>query len=321
MILGIILVVLFFVYLSGMDKQFERLDNYMKWFYKLERKFGRYAIHNLMYYMIILYAVGFVLEVFGNNFYSRFLALDMEMIFRGQIWRLVTFIMGPPNTSILFVLFSLYFYYLIGSVLENAWGAFRFNMYILFGVVLHILAALLIYLIFGVSFPFTTYYLNMSMFLAFATLMPDMEVLLLFLIPIKIKWLAYLDMVYFGLTIVGGYLYRFLPVNIWMGLLSIGIFATPVYATAALVSLLNFILFYALTRNYRAISPKEMKRKADYRHKIQAASRGSKHRCAVCGRTEEDGENLVFRYCSKCDGAYEYCSEHLYTHKHVIKNL
>lgn len=178
MILGIIVIVIFSIYMFAVDKQFERLDNYMKWFQKLERKFGRYAIHNLMYYLIFLYAAGFVLEIFGNNFYSRYLALDMEMIFRGQVWRLVTFIMGPPDTSIIFVLFSLYFYYLIGQVLENAWGAFRFNMYILSGIVLHILAALLIYLIFGVSFPFTTYYLNMSLFLAFATLMPDMQVLL-----------------------------------------------------------------------------------------------------------------------------------------------
>lgn len=319
MFLGIILVVLFSIDAFMVDKQFERLDNYMKWFQKLERKFGRYAIHNLMYYLIILYAVGFVLEVFGNGFYSRYLALDMEMVFRGQIWRLVTFIMGPPDTSIIFILFSLYFYYLIGRVLENAWGAFRFNMYILSGVVLHILAALLIYLIFGVSFSFTTYYLNMSMFLAFATLMPDMEVLLMFILPIKIKWLAYADMIYFGLTIVGGYLYRFLPSGVLVGLIRIGIFATPAYATAALVSLLNFILFYVMTRNYRSVSPKEIRRKADYKNRIKAASKGNKHRCAVCGRTEADGEDLVFRYCSKCDGAYEYCSEHLYTHRHVVK--
>ena len=291
----------------------------MNWLDKLERKFGRYAIHNLMYYMIILYAFGFILEVFGGGFYSRYLALDMEMIFRGQVWRLLTFIMGPPNSSIIFILFSLYFYYLIGNVLENAWGAFRFNMYLLFGIVLHIAAALIIYLVFGVSFPFTTYYLNMSMFLAFATLMPDMQVLLFFIIPIKVKWIAYLDMAYFALTIVGGYLYNILPANILIGLFTVGILATPVYATAALVSLLNFIFFYALTRNYRTVSPKEIKRKADFKRKMNVASRGVKHKCAVCGKTEADGEDIVFRYCSKCDGAYEYCSEHLYTHKHVIR--
>ncbi len=291
----------------------------MKWFYKLERKFGKYAIHNLMYYLIILYAGGFILEVFCGGFYSNYLALNMEKVFEGQVWRLVTFIMGPPDTSLFFILLSLYFYYMIGSVLERAWGAFRFNMYILVGMALHVIAALIIYLAFGVNFSFDTYYLNMSMFLAFATLMPDMEVLLFFILPIKVKWLAYFDMLYFLLTIVGGFFYNVLPMNILMGLFSIGIIATPVYATAALVSLLNFIIFYMTTRNYRAVSPKEIKRKADYKRKINAASKGTKHKCAVCGKTEKDDENMVFRYCSKCEGAFEYCSEHLYTHKHVIK--
>ena len=81
----------------------------MKWINKLERRFGKYAIHNLMYYLIVLYAVGFVLEVFGGGFYTRFLSLDMAMVFKGQVWRLVTFIMGPPDTSILFIIISLYF--------------------------------------------------------------------------------------------------------------------------------------------------------------------------------------------------------------------
>lgn len=297
------------------------INNNMKWFNKLERKFGKYAIHNLMYYLIILYAAGFLLEVFGNGFYSRYLALNMAMVFKGQIWRLFTFIMGPPNTSIFFVLLSLYFYYMIGSVLEQAWGAFRFNMYLLSGWVLHIVAALIIYLLFGVSFEFNTYYLNMSMFLAFATIAGDMQVLLFFIIPIKVKWLAYVDMGYFALTIIGGLFQSFLPRNILFGLYTLGIYATPVYAIAALVSLLNFIVFYGTTRNYRAVSPKEMKRKADYKHKIQAAGKGTKHKCAVCGRTEADGEDLVFRYCSKCDGVYEYCNEHLYTHKHVTKKV
>lgn len=295
------------------------INNYMKWFNKLERKYGRYAIHNLMYYLIILYAVGFVLEIFGNGFYSRYLSLDMAMIFKGQIWRLFTFIMGPPNSSILFILLSLYFYYMIGTVLERTWGAFRFNMYMLSGWLLHILAALIIYLVFGVSFPFDTYYLNMSLFLAFATIAGEMEVLLFFIIPIKVKWLAYVDMVYFALTIIGGLFQSVLPINILYGLFRIGIMATPVYAVAALVSLLNFIVFYGMTRNYRTVSPKEIKRKAEYKHKIQAAGKGTKHKCAVCGRTEKDGEDLVFRYCSKCEGTYEYCNEHLYTHKHVTK--
>lgn len=289
----------------------------MKWINKLERRFGKYAIHNLMYYLIVLYAVGFVLEVFGGGFYTRFLSLDMAMVFKGQVWRLVTFIMGPPDTSILFIIISLYFYYWIGNILERAWGAFRFNLYIVIGMILHILAALLIYVVWGVSFPFTTYYLNMSMFLAFATVMPDMEVLFMFLIPVKVKWFAYADMLYFAVTIIGGFLYRYIPAGAYYGLLSAGVMLHPVYAVAALVSLMNFIIFYFSTRNYKSVSPREIKRKAEFKRKINVQGKGAKHKCAVCGRTEADGEDIVFRYCSKCDGAYEYCSDHLYSHKHV----
>lgn len=293
----------------------------MKWFIKLERKFGRYAIRNLMYYLIILYAVGFILEVFGNGFYSRYLALDMAMVFRGQIWRLFTFVIGPPNTSLWFIFISLYFYYMIGTVLEHAWGTFRFNVYMFSGWFLHVVAALIIYLGFGANFSMTTtYYINMSLFLAYATLVPDAQLLLFYLIPIKIKWIAYYEMLVFALTILGGAFYKYLPGNILYGLITIGVIPLPEYALMAFLSLLNFIVFYAVTRNFRAVSPREIKRKVEYKNKIKAAERSRKHKCAVCGKTEDDGEELVFRYCSKCEGAYEYCNEHLYTHKHVIKN-
>lgn len=289
----------------------------MKWYYKLERKFGKYAIPDLMRYIVALYAIGFVIYVFGDGFYQKYLALNMEMVFRGQIWRLVTFILEPPSTSIIFVFFALYFYYLMGNVLERAWGAFRFNLYYVVGVFMHIVAALIIYLVFGVSITFNTYYLNLSLFLAFATIMPDVQVLLMFIIPIKVKWVAYLDMLILGLTIICGFLSGFLPLNILRGLYEIGIYANPVSAIAALLSVLNFFVFYSTTRSFKRMTPKEIKRRAEYKHKVRMGSSGAKHRCAVCGRTEEDDENLEFRYCSKCQGSYEYCSDHLYTHKHV----
>ena len=114
----------------------------MSWFQKFERKYSRYAIKNLMTYIIILYAVGFVFEVFAPGVYSSFLSLDFSKIFAGQVWRLVTFIIQPPSTSIIFVFFSLYFYYLIGTVLENIWGSFKFNVYFFSGVLLILLQRL-----------------------------------------------------------------------------------------------------------------------------------------------------------------------------------
>lgn len=225
----------------------------MKWFDKLERKYGRYAIQNLMKYIIIVYAVGFVIQIFYPAVYEVYFALDAQAILHGQIWRIFTFILQPPSTSILFIVFVLYFYYMIGTVLERSWGAFKFNVYFFSGVILHVIAAILIYLIFGYNYHMNTYYINLALFMAFAYEQPDMEVLLFFVLPIKIKWLAWFDGALFAITIIGGYAVTFLPYNIWYGLASVGLLATSVYAcyvlaTAALVSTLNFIVFMLITR-------------------------------------------------------------------------
>ena len=221
----------------------------MNWFAKFEKKFSKYAIKNLMFYIIVLYAIGFVMNTFFNGLYDAYFSLDFAMIFKGQVWRLVTFILQPPSNSIIFVVFVLYFYYLIGSVLERIWGSFRFNVYFFTGVILNILASLIIYLIWGLSFKLSTNYINLALFMAFAMEQPDMEVLLFFIIPIKIKWMAILDAVIFGITIVFGYLVPFLPRNVWYSLYAAGFLAPSAImcyanATAALVSMLNFIIFF-----------------------------------------------------------------------------
>lgn len=104
----------------------------MKWLDKLERKYGKYAIPNLMYYVIILYIVGFVINIVAPELYTEYLALDAQAILHGQIWRIFTFIIQPPNSSYFFILFALYLYYMIGKTLEYMWGAFRFNLYFFF---------------------------------------------------------------------------------------------------------------------------------------------------------------------------------------------
>ena len=317
----------------------------MNWFAKFEKKFSKYAIKNLMFYIIVLYAIGFVMNTFFNGLYDAYFSLDFAMIFKGQVWRLVTFIVQPPSNSIIFVVFVLYFYYLIGTVLERIWGAFRFNVYFFTGVILNILASLIVYLVFGLSFKLSTNYINLALFMAFAMEQPDMEVLLFFIIPIKIKWMAVLDAVIFGITIVFGYLAPFLPMKVWYSLYLAGFLAPTgvmcyANATAALVSMLNFIIFFFLYKKGPAKSStqrnfdKAMRtaKKAQQNARRETASQDSrtqdsqaqhakrgvpKHRCAVCGRTELDDENLTFRFCSKCVGNYEYCSDHLYTHIHV----
>ncbi|MDO5146756.1 MAG: rhomboid family intramembrane serine protease [Eubacteriales bacterium] len=270
----------------------------MNWLYRLERKFGKYAIANLPLYIVILYAIGAVLDILSRGrFYFDYLSLNPYLVLRGQVWRLFTFLMASPSNSIIFIVFVLLFYYSVGQSLVQVWGDFKFNMYILTGILGTIAAAFLTYVITRNPFIYTdTYYLNLSMFLAYASVFPEMRVYLYGLLPIKVKWLAYLDvalLVYGFLT--GGTGGR----------------------VAIVVSLLNFLLFYFSTRNYRRVSPKEVRRKVKYKKAVQTGREGARHRCAVCKRTELDDPNLEFRYCSKCNGNYEYCNEHLFTHVHI----
>jgi hypothetical protein len=265
---------------------------------KLERRFGKYAIHNLMYYIIILYGIGTVLDLVAPGVYENFLSLNAAAILHGQIWRIATFLIQGPGGNILFAIIALYMYYMIGTNLENQWGAFRFNMYFFVGVLGHVLAAFIAYAITGMSYPLNMYYLNFSLFFAFAATYPNMQFLLFFIIPVKAKWLACLDGVYFA--------YMFI-----IGDISIKI--------CIVLSLANFLIFFFATRNYKKISPQEIHRKKVYKRAVSQPKGVTKHKCAICGRTEEDGEELEFRFCSKCDGNYEYCQDHLFTHQHIKK--
>jgi ribosomal protein L37AE/L43A len=275
----------------------------MKFFYNLERKYRKFAIPNLMYYIIGMYGVGLFMELFvpgfydTSGFYNTFLALDASLILKGQIWRIVTFMICPPGGGLFISLISMYLYYMLGMNLERIWGAFRFNVYFFMGIIGHVLAAIIVYLFMGQRVLLTTEFLNYSLFFAFAATFPDLEFLLFFVLPIKAKWMALFNGIYF--------MYAFISGNIAI-------------KVTIIMSLLNFFVFFLLTRNYSRINPKEIKRKRNFkkRTKIKAQG-GTHHKCAVCGRTEVDSPNLEFRYCSKCEGSYEYCSEHLYTHKHV----
>lgn len=280
-----------------------------------------------MTYIIVLYIIGWFVQIINPSFYTSVLALDISKVLEGQVWRLVTFIIMPPSgTNAFFMIFTLYLYYMLGTTLERVWGAFRFNVYFFMGVLFHILAAFLIYFIWGISWPLTTYYLNMSLFFAFACVYPDMEFLLFFIVPIKVKWLAILDGIYFGATIIFGFFFDIIfggldintQIRIVNILLEFGIVPIKQIAVAALVSLLNFVVFFLMTRNYNKISPKEIKRKKVYKQAVNTSRNAAlTHKCSICGRTSTEFPNLTFRYCSKCNGNYEYCNEHLFTHEHV----
>ena len=295
---------------------------------KLERKYGRYAIHNLMKYIIMLYALGFILDMISPNFYRTFLMLDIDAVLHGQVWRLITFIIQPiAYSNPLFLFISLYFYYMIGNSLENAWGAFRFNLYFISGIIFNVLAVVVIYVatkvMYGVgySYPVSLDYINESMFFAFAAIYPNVQVLLMYIIPIKVKYLAYAYGAMIGYNIIK-------IIRLEIAYPGNGIIFQLI---VILFALANFIIFFMSSRNYRRISPREIKRRQTYKRKVRQSSYGNvtqfrgnnvvtRHKCAVCGRTELDDDNLEFRFCSKCEGNYEYCMNCLFTHEHVKKH-
>ena len=275
----------------------------MKFFYKLERNFGKYSIRNLMNYFVIFYVVGFVISIMNPYIYYEYMALDIGKILEGQVWRLITWLAYPPTDNIIFGLFMIITYYSLGIALENVWGSFRFNIFMFMGCLFHIIGAGLMY-IYGVRMGIeeiaygylTPDNLNLSIFLAFALTFPEMEFRLYFAIPVKAKYLAFF---YILLEI-----YSFI----------VGSISSKV---TIVLSLLNFIIFYFISRRKNIINDvSNMQRRAQYRVKIRPVN-VSRHRCAVCGKTEKDDENMEFRYCSKCKDGLEYCMNHLYTHEHV----
>jgi len=280
----------------------ERAGNEMKFLRKLERHFGKYAVPNLMYYIILMYGAGIVIDLVMPGLYYQYLCLDAAAILRGQVWRLVTFLICPPSSGIFFNLIAMFLYYSLGTTLERVWGTFRFNLYFFSGILFHIIAAFVIYFLMGVSVPLTPFYLNNSLFLAFAATFPQMQFYLYGLLPIRAYWL--------GIFIGAEFLYEFL-------------FGGLIARICIGLALLNFVIFFMMTRNYSKISPREIKRKQKFKSDMKTAQveeiRLTHHKCAVCGRTEKDDPNLEFRYCSKCEGNLEYCMDHLYTHKHVTK--
>lgn len=285
----------------------------MKFINKLERKFGRYGIRNLTLYIIACYVIGYSLELLGGvsatgSSLLSYFTLEPALIFRGQIWRLVTWVLIPPGQLNIFTIIMLFFYYSIGTSLEHTWGSFRYTLYIFSGILFTVLGAFLLFIITGARYTgfgmfFSTYYISLSIFLAYAACYPNMQVMLYMIIPIKIKWLAYLDvavLVYNAFTAI-----RY---GNWM------------VVVAIIASLLNFLIFFFATRNIAPYNPREIKRKQEFKRAVsrsQASGKVTVHKCAICGRTEKDGANLEFRFCSKCNGNYEYCQDHLFTHEHV----
>lgn len=287
---------------------------------RLRRKLEKYTIPNLTLYLIICYGIGYLMQYLVPAGY-QYLMLDPFLVLKGQVWRLVTWILIPPDSSnIFFVLITLYLYYSLGGLLERIWGTYKYNVYLFSGLLFTILGAFVLcgysvlmgaqptmytglYLLnngsavyFG---QFSTYYINMSIFLACAASIPDVQVLLMFLFPIKVKWLG----IVYGIILL---------VNCIQGGIATWI--------VVIFSLLNFLVFFLRSKGKMHLSVGQIKRQQEFHQKMRSAGQTkgiTRHKCAICGRTELDGDDLEFRFCSKCNGNYEYCQYHLFTHEHV----
>ncbi len=261
-----------------------------------------FGIPHLMRYLTIANVVFWVLGMASrNSVLLSYLSFDAALILHGQVWRIVSFMFYPPSMGML-ALLVFYFYYWMGTTLEDYWGTARFSCYLLIGWAATVIYGFLVYFLAGKRVLITGEYLYLSMFFAYAALFPEQRVLLFYLIPIKMKYLALVDAAYFVLAVVQNPF----PLNL-----------LPV------VAVLNFLLFFsatllkliprrpsASTVNFRRASQKirEEQRSALYHHK-----------CSVCGRTDTEYPGLEFRYCSRCAGYHCFCIDHINNHIHFTE--
>ena len=266
-------------------------------------KHPRFGISNLMLYIVIGQVAVFILDLFFRGMLSSYwLPFSRDLILHGQVWRLVTFIFLPSDSgNPFFLLLGCYFYYWIGTMLEREWGTARFTLFYLSGVVLSVLSGMIL----GIT---DIYYINLSIFLVIATLYGEMQVLLFFVIPIKMKWMALIDVALILVAVIQNLMY-----GSWVG---------------ALLPLASFVNYFIFTWPFGGAKLGVLRRRADPKvvnfkrvqkqaQKQAKATGGYRHKCAVCGITDADDPNMEFRYCSKCDGYYCYCMNHINNHVHI----
>lgn len=336
---------------------------------KLEKKFGRFAIKNLIYYVLGGYVVGYLLMLLDNNLgLYEYIVLNPAMVMRGQVWRLFTWVLTPPQGFSLWIIFMFLLYFFIGRSLEQYMGSFRYNLYIFSGWFFTTFGAMIVYWVSlavsggtsALSMEASTYFINLASFLAFAVIYPDLKLYFFGIIPIKMKWLAWFDVAYLGLEILSCVILIITAnssnINIANILANYGLTRANTVGMAAteifciVVSLLNFLIFFLTNRNFKRMSPGEIHRRNAYKKSVQQGQQQNRqytnrtftrgaaagatagraagslkpdpngsvmHRCSICGRTNVTNPELQFRYCSKCEGNHEYCSDHIFTHEHI----
>lgn len=298
----------------------------MNFLRKMEKKFGRYAIPGLTRYIIVTYVIGYFLDIFQRLYGWKLLgavALNPVAILHGEVWRLVSWVLCPPGQVSIFTVIMLLCYYQLGSLLERTWGTFLYNVYIFMGLICTVLGAFLIMLfplgrlIYQVAWTggvpiYTTFYVSLSIFLGFALTYPEQVMLLYFVIPIKIKYLAVIDLAFLTYDLIRSFL-----ASTASGMVTLVMIVS---------SLAGTLMYWLLTRkgrwSYGTTNRRQhQKRQREFaqavsRTQVSPSGKVSRHKCAICGQTELTNPDLEFRFCSKCNGNYEYCQNHLFTHEH-----
>jgi hypothetical protein len=256
---------------------------------RLERRLGRYAVPNLIVYVVGGMALVWALSFVRPEIYGR-LMLDMDAVRRGEVWRVVTFLFLPTTQSIYWILFNLYFTWWIGSSLEEHWGTFKFNVYYFVGVLATIVAAL-------IAGAQTNFYLDCSMLLAFAALFPDVVVYVMYIVPLRVKWL--------GLGMAAFLVYQAATAPTWS-------------TRAAIIAALgNYFLFFGghwmSVWKARGLVARQSARRAEFR--TSDAPAFGQRVCAICGAKEVDGADIRVCSCEKCGGhPRTLCLEHARNH-------
>ncbi|MFP6764886.1 MAG: hypothetical protein VB858_14770 [Planctomycetaceae bacterium] len=256
---------------------------------RLERKFGRYAIPNLTMLIIAGQVVLYLLWKTDGDRALNGIFLQGSLVLAGEWWRLISFVFMPPDTNPIFLMFGMLLFYLMGNALESQWGAFRYNLYLLVGY----LATIAVTFVYQQSVT-GNLWVEGSVFLAFAFLYPDFQIHVMFLFPVKVRWLALITWAF----------------NLWF--LCVGDWYTR---ATVLAGILNFILFFRsdIVDRIRT-GNRKMRHQAS---RLQPQSNEAFHTCTQCGRSDLSNPNLEFRYCSTCSGNPCFCEDHIGQHEHV----
>jgi hypothetical protein len=284
-----------------------------RFFYKNSRR----GIRNLMLYIAVGNLIVYLLCLLNsqNPLFYYLLIFDRSAILRGEVWRLISYPLtflagGSPFLGVI----ALLFYYWCGQILEQYWGTLRLNIYYFSGILLTDIAALLLRVNAGAG------YINLSLFLAVATILPNEMVRIYFIIPVKMKWLGLVDL---GVTLVQ----VILGVIAMVRTLEAGSFPYLAWLLP-IIALLNYFLFFGkqivnLLPDFLRFHPthKSWKRavKQGTIYNVPRAGDNARFRCTVCGRTELTNPKLEFRYCSKCKGYRCYCEDHINNHTHITE--